>query len=388
MRVAIIHVGVPAGGMNQATRSAVSCCLSRGHIPLAINNGFPGLCSNDVDQPFGSVHEISWIEADNWVNQGGSDIGTNCTLPSDGYKETAKRFAYHRFDAIFIVGGFEAFTAASQLRKAREQFSAFKIPIIVLPATISNNVPGTEYALGSDTCLNSLVTFCDVLKQSASSSRRRVFIVETQGGTSGYISTNAALASGAVCAYIPEEGLNMDMLARDLQFLRYSFSHDKGARADGKLILRNETVSQTYSTQVIADIFTEEAHGDFETRAAIPGYFQQGGNPSPMDRIRALGMAIKCIQHIESYAETPREQISADEMSVSVIGIKGSEMLFSPLGGPDGLEAREANWGRRRPKKEYWLELQDIVNILSGRSTEGTGGIEDEEAGWGGYESV
>src|SRR6185437_276285 len=107
-----------------------------------------------------------------------------------------------------------AFTAASQLRKARDKFDAFKIPIVVLPATISNNVPGTEYSLGSDTCLNTLVMFCDAIRQSASSSRRRVFVVETQGGKSGYVATTAGLSIGATAVYIPEEGINIKMLSR------------------------------------------------------------------------------------------------------------------------------------------------------------------------------
>ena len=103
-------------------------------------------------------------------------------LPSAvGIKETAACFAEWKFDALFIIGGFEAFTALSEMRKAQSEYPSFRIPMVLLPATISNNVPGTEYSIGSDTCLNALVHYCDVVKQSASASRRRVFVVETQG---------------------------------------------------------------------------------------------------------------------------------------------------------------------------------------------------------------
>ena len=78
------------------------------------------------------------------------------------------------------IGGFEAFSALCEMRKAREKYPAFRIPMVCLPATISNNVPGTDFSLGSDTCLNSLIEYCDTIKQSASASRRRVFVVETQ----------------------------------------------------------------------------------------------------------------------------------------------------------------------------------------------------------------
>src|SRR6266498_1033325 len=181
MRIAIIHVGAPAGGMNPATRAAVAYCLTRGHTPIAIHNGFPGLCRHHNDKPIGSVRDIRWLDVDGWVNQGGSEIGTNRGLPSEDLAKTAECFELYKFDALFVIGGFEAFSACAELRKAREKYDVFKIPLIVLPATISNNVPGTEYSLGSDTCLNALIRYCDDIRQSASSSRRRVFIVETQG---------------------------------------------------------------------------------------------------------------------------------------------------------------------------------------------------------------
>lgn len=239
--------------------------------------------------------------------------------------------------------------------------------MIQLPATISNNVPGTEYSLGSDTCLNTLVNFCDVIRQSASSSRRRVFVIETQGGRSGYIATIAGLSVGAYAVYIPEEGISIKMLANDIENLRKSFATDRGANHAGKIILRNERASATYTTQVIADMIKEEAKGRFESRSAVPGHFQQGGKPSPMDRIRALRMSLKCIQHFEEYAGKSPDEIVADDMSTVVIGIRGSEVVFSPLGGKDGLEATDTDWEHRRPKNEFWLKFREMVDTLSGR---------------------
>ncbi|KAM5434642.1 6-phosphofructokinase, alpha subunit [Microsporum ferrugineum] len=367
MRIAIIHVGAPAGGMNPATRGAVAYCLARGHTPIGIYNGFPGLCRHHDDKPLGSVREVKWLESDSWVNEGGSEIGTNRGLPSEDMETTAKCFKLYKFDALFVIGGFEAFTAVSQLRKARKDYDAFKIPIVQLPATISNNVPGTEYSLGSDTCLNTLVNFCDVIRQSASSSRRRVFVIETQGGRSGYIATIAGLSVGAYAVYIPEEGISIKMLANDIENLRRSFAVDRGANHAGKIILRNERASATYTTQVIADMIKEEAKGRFESRSAVPGHFQQGGKPSPMDRIRALRMSIKCIQHFEEYAEKSQEEIAADDLSTVVIGIRGSEVVFSPLGGKDGLEETDTDWQHRRPKNEFWLKFRELVDTLSGR---------------------
>ena len=364
MRIAIIHVGAPAGGMNSATRAAVAYCLTRGHTPIAIHNGFSGLCRHHDDKPLGSVRNVNWLDVEGWVSKGGSEIGTNRVLPSEDLPKTAYCFEKYKFDALFLIGGFEAFTAVSEMRKARTEYAAFRIPMVLLPATISNNVPGTEYSVGSDTCLNALVGYCDAIKQSASASRRRVFVVETQGGRSGYIATLAGLSIGAVAVYTPEEGISLRVLARDIEHLREGFAKDRGQNRAGKLILRNENASTTYTTEVIANMIREESHGRFESRFAIPGHVQQGGTPSPMDRVRAVRLAVRCVQFLEGYAGKSNDEIVADERSMSVIGIKGASVVFGPM---IRLEKEETNWKDRRPLDEAWLSLRSVVDVLSGR---------------------
>ncbi|MCJ1313868.1 6-phosphofructokinase, alpha subunit [Agyrium rufum] len=364
MRIAIIHVGAPAGGMNSATRAAVAYCLTRGHTPIAIHNGFPGLCRHHDDKPTGSVRETAWLDVEGWISKGGSEIGTNRGLPSEDIEKTAACFAQYKFDALFVVGGFEAFTAISEMRKARQFYSAFKIPMVLLPATISNNVPGTEYSIGSDTCLNALVEYCDAIRQSASSSRRRVFVVETQGGRSGYVATLAGLAIGATAVYTPEEGIGIKMLARDIETMRASFAKDKGQSRAGKLILNSEHSSKTYTTEMIANMIQAEANGRFEAKYAVPGHVQQGGTPSPMDRVRAVRLAVKCMQYLEDFSGRTPDSIAGDDSSSAVIGIKGASVIFSNM---EHLEKHETNWKDRRPLDEFWLGLKDVVNTLSGR---------------------
>jgi 6-phosphofructokinase 1 len=148
--------------------------------------------------------------------------------------EVAYTFNHYNIHALLVIGGFEGFTALSQIRKGREIYEALKIPIILLPATVSNNVPGTEYSLGSDTCLNALLEFIDTCRQSAESSRRRVFVIETQGGMSGYIATMAGLSCGALAVYTPEEGISLDMLKRDIEHLKETFAKDHGQDKAGK----------------------------------------------------------------------------------------------------------------------------------------------------------
>jgi 6-phosphofructokinase 1 len=365
MRIAIIHVGAPAGGVNAATRAAVAYCLTRGHTPIAIHNGFAGFVRHHDDNPLGAVREFDWLEVDNWASKGGSEIGMNRELPSESGMDTvAALFKKYNFDGLFLIGGFEAFHALSQLRKAQEKYSSLCIPMTLLPATISNNVPGTEYSLGSDTCLNELVRYCDTIKQSASASRRRVFVIETQGGRSGYVATLAGLAVGAVAVYTPEEGISIDMLAADIKHLKKVFKEDSGQSRAGRLILINEKASPVYHAKLIADMIRQEAQNRFETRDALPGHVQQGGTPSPMDRTRAVRLAIKCIEHLEKYEDRADSTILGDPMSSTVIGIKGASVVFTPM---KDVEEKETDWPNRRPNNEFWLGLKDVVDVLSGR---------------------
>ncbi|KAH7316611.1 phosphofructokinase-domain-containing protein [Stachybotrys elegans] len=365
MRIGFVNVGAPAGGMNAAVRAAVAYCISRGHEPLAIHNGFAGFARHHGDKPLGAVRPFDWLEVDGWASKGGSEIGTNRELPSEsGMELIANLIEQYRFDALFVVGGFEAFHAISELRKARDQYPSLCIPLCLLPATISNNVPGTEYSLGSDTCLNELVSYCDKIKQSASATRRRVFVIETQGGRSGYVATLASLGVGAAACYIPEEGISLEMLNADVRHLKEVFQKDKGQSRAGRLILVNEKASKVYGAKLIADIIREEAHDRFESRESIPGHVQQGGVPSPMDRCRAVRLAIKCIQHLESYGSNAHNRVKKDPESASVIGIQGSEVVFTPI---QTLEAESTDWPNRRPKVAHWLGMKEVVDILGGR---------------------
>ncbi|KAI1875931.1 uncharacterized protein JN550_001427 [Neoarthrinium moseri] len=363
MRIGFINVGAPAGGMNAAIRAGVAYCLNRGHEPLGIYNGFAGYVRHHDDKPFGAVRQFNWVDVDDWGRKGGSEIGTNRELPEEsGMDLVANYIKQDRFDALFLVGGFEAFHAIAQLRKAREQYPELQIPFVLLPATISNNVPGSEYSLGSDTCLNELVEFCDKIKQSASATRRRVFVIETQGGRSGYIATLASLGVGASAVYIPEEGISLSMIVSDIAHLKEVFRNDKGQSRAGRLILVNEKADKLLSAKLIADLIRHEAEERFEARDSIPGHVQQGGVPSPLDRHRAVRLAIRCMEHLEQFG--PASTIKNDPMTAAVIGIQGAAVVFTPM---ETLEADHTDWKNRRPKAAHWRELKDISDILGGR---------------------
>ncbi|KAJ3067599.1 6-phosphofructokinase, alpha subunit [Podochytrium sp. JEL0797] len=391
MRIGIIHTGAPAGGMNTATRTAARLCLNRGHTPLAIKNGFSGLCR-------GEISPITWQQVIGWQSMGGSELGTNRDHPlpvpgtfaanldiTDAYATSfieCGRIAYflqkHNIQGLMIVGGFEAYTSLLTLDAARSIFPAFCIPMIQLPATVSNNVPGTDFSLGSDTALNTIVEATDRIKQSATASQKRVFVVEVQGGNCGYLAVLGGLASGATTVYIPEEGISLDMLQRDVKHLngRYLEEQKSNKKNEGRVIFRAEAASSTYTTQVVSNIFRHEGKGLFDSRTAVLGHLQQGGVPSPLDRIRATRMAVDCVDWIEKAfnescekAATAGDAISYQNLPgytnkpehAAVIGIQGADLVFTPV----QALLEETDMNKRRGTKAWWMGLTRLIKVLA-----------------------
>jgi len=154
------------------------------------------------------------------------------------------------------------------------------------------------------------------------------------------------------------------MLVEDIKFLKEQFASDRGLARSGKIILRNEKASKVYTTEVIAEIIREESNGKFDSRFAVPGHVQQGGTPSPMDRVRAVRFGVKSLQFIEGFAGRSRQEIFDDPMSAAVIGIRGARVKFSPM---KKIEEQETDWKDRRPKYEFWMGLAHVIDTLSGR---------------------
>lgn len=195
-RILTIHAGSPSAGMNAATKTLVRTLLNQGHDVLGARDGFPGIAS-------GVFFEFGWWSVEDWSGTGGSKLGTNRYTPEaiadgNGVQMIADSFRAHQIDALMVVGGFEAYQGILTLYEHRDQFEELKIPMCCVPATINNNVPGTEISIGADTAINAVVDSIDKLKLSAESSRARLFLVETMGGSCGYLTVMGGLAGSLV----------------------------------------------------------------------------------------------------------------------------------------------------------------------------------------------
>jgi 6-phosphofructokinase 1 len=342
-RFAIMNSGAPSPGMNTANRAAVRYGIDKGHIMLGVQNGFDGLINGDV-------RELNWMSVNGWASMGGSELGTNRKVPkgSDLYA-IARNIEKNEIDGILIIGGWNAYESTYKLLSERTNFPAFNIPIICLPATINNNLPGTDFAIGVDTALNNIVEAVDKIKQSAVAAGR-CFVVEVMGHYCGYLALMGGLATGAERVYLNEEGVTLRDLQTDLDNLCYGFQHGKRLG----LMIRNEYANPIYTTAFMSALFTEEGGDLFDVRQAILGHLQQGGDPSPFDRIQATRFASECINYLIN-------QATLGLAGTNYIGVTGGKMQVHQF--EDFLRVVDTN--HQRPKDQWWLTMQPIAKLLS-----------------------
>lgn len=342
-RIGVLNAGAPAPGMNTAVRAAVRLGVDKGHELIAIRNGIRGLIR-------GEIEEQDWMSVNGLAAVGGSELGTNRKIPinSDFYA-IARNLEEHRIDALLVIGGWSGYQAAHALYEKRHEFPAFNIPMICLPATIDNDLPGSELSVGTDTALNNIMEAVDKIKQSAVASQR-VFVVEVMGRTCGYLALMTALSTGAERVYLPEEGVTLADLQRDVQVLIDGFQHGKRLG----MMIRNEVTSETYDTAFMMKLFEEEGGDHFDVRAAILGHLQQGGDPSPFDRILASRMALQCIEFLE-------EQCDSNGVDSACIGLIQSKIRFTDFS--DMM--RQMDIPNERPREQWWMALRPINRVLA-----------------------
>jgi len=343
LRFAVLTAGAPAPGMNTAVRAAVRLAMDRGHHVLGVRNGFEGLIN-------GQMEELGWMSVSGWGSLGGSQLGVSRKVPmgSDLYA-IARVLETRGIEGLLVIGGWAAYQAAHTLYAERATFPAFNIPIICLPASINNNLPGSELSIGADTALNSIVEVVDKIKQSAVAARR-CFVVEVMGRYCGYLALMSGLATGAERVYLHEEGVTLRDLEIDLKNMIAGFQAGKRL----SLLIRNENANPLYTTSFMCALFEEEGKKLFDVRPAILGHLQQGGNPSPFDRIQATRLAARCVEFLIEEAEK-------GSAAGAFIGLQGGYVkIFSLEDMP-----RMVDMAHLRPKEQWWLDLRPIVRLLA-----------------------
>lgn len=353
--VGVMMVGAPACGMNAAVSSYVRVAISKGYRVQGIYCGFEGLVCD-------KVHELTWRSVHGWTGAGGARLKTTRSTPSKlGLQLIADKLKKFQIDALLVVGGFEAYTSVLELYENRSSHPPFCIPLVCIPATISNNVPGTDFSLGSDTSLNAIVSAADRIKQSASGTLNRVFVLEVMGGYCGYLATLSALASGADAAYIYEETFGVEDLLGDVRHLEGKIR--SGVKRG--MVLTNEKASQNYSSEFITKLYEEEGGKTFQCRLNVLGHMQQGGTPSPFDRNLGTKMAAKAADFITNQLQealTPQGVVDATTPNTATLmGLQNKETVFTPV----IILKNVTDFKHRIPQDNWWLKLRPLMRILA-----------------------
>lgn len=352
--VAVMNVGAPAGGMNAAVRSFVRISLYHHCTAFGINDSFEGLAK-------GNLTQLKWDSVTNWVMHGGSFLGTQKQLPNEDNMEkiaaTLKKFNIH---ALLLIGGFEAYHSTIILSQHRHKYPELQIPMCVVPCTISNNVPGTVLSLGSDTAVNEICQQIDKIKQSATGTKRRVFIIETMGGYCGYLATVSAIGSGADNAYIFEEKFTVEDIIEDVRVITQKME----IGVQRYLIVRNECANKNYTTEFVEQLFAEESGNRFSTRINVLGHAQQGGSPTPFDRNMGTKMGARAAEFLITSMKQhwkDGKMIANNPESAALLGLNGRRVVFSPV----AELAKETDFTHRLPNTQWWLKLRPLLRILA-----------------------
>ena len=270
--IAVLPSGGDAPGMNPAVRAVVRTACQRGIKVYGVDRGYTGLIKGDI-------HEMNLRSVSDIITRGGTILySARCPefKTEEGLQKavaTCKKFG---IDGMVIIGGDGSFRGARDL-------SLRGIPCIGLPGTIDNDISCTDYTIGYDTCLNTIVQMVDRIRDT-SESHDRCTVVEVMGRGAGYLALEAGIAVGATSIIVPEVeyDIERDVIARIREFQKTGKKHF--------IVIVAEGVGGT--AEIAKKI---EAETGVESRATILGHVQRGGSPTARDRIMASQMGSRAV---------------------------------------------------------------------------------------------
>ena len=317
-RIGVLTSGGDAPGMNAAVRAVVRTALSMDMEVYGIERGYEGLLD-------GEIQKMEWHSVGDILQRGGTILRTARSerfMTEEGQKHAVDILETFGIEGLVVIGGDGSFKGGLALDK-------LGIRVMGVPGTIDNDLAYTDYTIGFDTAVNTVLSMISNIRDTASA-HERTTIIEVMGRHCGDIALHSGLAGGADVILIPEIELDINMVCR--RVLR--------GQQSGKLhsiIVKAEGVEM--SSQQLAQV-VEERTGR-EARAVVPGHIQRGGTPSGRDRILASMMAAQAVQ------------LLFDDECSKAIGICNGEIIAYDL--EKALKL----------KREFQRELYKIAEILS-----------------------
>ena len=276
-KIGVLTSGGDAPGMNAAIRSVVRTCAFHQIECVGIYRGYEGMIDGDFKAL--DARGVNHI-----INKGGTFLKSARSdrfRTKEGRKEAYDQLLKHAVDALVLIGGDGTFTGGMVFNEE------YNFPVVGIPGTIDNDIVGTNFTLGYDTALNTVVEAIDKIRDTASS-HKRLFFVEVMGRDVGHIALNAGVGSGAEEILVPEEDLGLDRLLESLE-------KSKHTGKSSSIVVVAEGDKTGKNVFELRDYVEENLEG-YDVRVSVLGHMQRGGSPSCFDRVLASRMGVKAVE--------------------------------------------------------------------------------------------
>ena len=321
--IGVLTSGGDAPGMNAAIRAVVRAGIYYDLQVTGILRGYEGLISGDfINMERKSVANI--------IQRGGTILKT---ARSDEFRtQEGRRKAYdqlkaHHIDALVVIGGDGTFTGANLFTQE------FDYPVIGLPGTIDNDLEGTDFTIGYDTAINTVVNAVDKIRDTAES-HNRLFIVEVMGRDSGLIALRSGIGVGAEAIMIPEANMGIEGLVTRLE----SGRKDKASKII--IVAEGDDMGGAFNVGKVL----EEKFPAYDIRVSVLGHIQRGGKPSCMDRVLASRFGVAAVEGL------------LHGRSGEMVGQIHREIVFTPF----DHAIKHINAAETSPA---WLKLVEILSL-------------------------
>ena len=275
--IGVLTSGGDAPGMNAAIRAVTRTAIYHNIKVIGIRHGYHGMI-------FGHFKELKAYSVSDILQKGGTILKTARSeefRTAEGRKTAYENLKKEEIDAVVVIGGDGSLTGA---RIFCDEY--YDIPFVGLPGTIDNDIFGTDYTIGYDTALNTVVEAVDKIRDTASS-HNRLFFIEVMGRDAGFIALRSGIACGAEAIFVPEV---KDQAANLKDFLEKGFKRRKSSNiiivAEGD----DDGGAMTIAEKVKDDF------KDYDVRVSILGHIQRGGTPSAFDRVTASKLGFYAVE--------------------------------------------------------------------------------------------
>lgn len=321
-RLAVVTGGADSPGQNAAIRSVVRMALSFGWEAWGIEHGFVGLMRGDL-------RPLTSRSVSNTIGQGGTWLGSSSNealAHEKGVREALRTLNETGIDALAVIGGDGSMRGALALHEAG-------FTTIGIPATIENDVLGTDLAIGVDTALNTALDAIDRIRDTASS-HQQAFVVEMAGQRSGYLALMAGIAGGAEMVCIPEASFSVEQVAQGVI--------DAYVRGKKHCIITVAEGAEPHASEIAATLAERHDETGFDIHLSILGHIQRGGSPTARDRVLATRLGAAAV-----------DQLRQGTWGV-MVGLIDGQLVTTPLA--------DIAWRARRVEADY-LRLACVMAL-------------------------